>query len=88
MKKKQSLGSRVDRFLGVSRAFTSSCCKLNLDDNSNVNSITVKPVFKYDDADVDKVKIFADNREKSGVYLTSCERIKKMEKHMLVVPLV
>jgi len=68
MKKKQSLGSRVDRFLGVSRAFTSSCCKLNLDDNSNVNSITVKPVFKYDDADVDKVKIFADNREKSGVY--------------------
>jgi len=63
----KSLGSRVDRFLGVSRAFT-SCCKLNFDDNSNVNSITVNPVLRYDDADVDKVKIFGDNRDKSGVY--------------------
>lgn len=62
------IGFTDARFHGVYRTFTSSCCKLNLENNSNVNSNTVNPVLKYDDADVDKVKIFEDNREKSGIY--------------------
>jgi group I intron endonuclease len=45
-----------------------SSCKLNSDDNRNINFIDMEPIVKYDDADVDKVKIFADNRNKSGVY--------------------
>lgn len=71
--KNKSLSFKVGRLLGiphqlalpVSRTFTSSC-KLNSDDN--INFIDTKPVVKYDDADVDKVKIFANNRNKSGVY--------------------
>jgi hypothetical protein len=48
------------------RHFT-SFCRL-LDDNRNINFIDIKPIVTYDNADVDKVKIFADNRNKSGVY--------------------
>lgn len=46
--------------------FTSSC-KLK-SDKRNINYVEVKPIVKYDDADVDKVNILADNRKKSGVY--------------------
>ena len=34
------------------------------------NSFVVKPIIVYDNADTAKVDIFADNRNKSGVYLT------------------
>lgn len=30
--------------------------------------LDIKPIVKYDNADIDKVKIFADNRNKLGVY--------------------
>jgi len=49
------------------RTFT-SLGKLNLDDNRKINFIDVKPIVKYNNADVDKAKIFADNRKKLGVY--------------------
>jgi hypothetical protein len=32
------------------------------------NSFVVKPIIVYDNADTAKVDIFADNRNKSGVY--------------------
>jgi hypothetical protein len=50
-----------------SRMFT-SLGKLNLDDNRKINFIDIKPIVKYNNADVDKVAIFADNRNRSGVY--------------------
>ncbi len=40
-----------------------------LDDNRNINFIDNKPVVKYDNADIDKVKILKENKGKSGVYL-------------------
>jgi hypothetical protein len=52
----------------VKHASFSSCCKLNFKDNRNINCTDVKPTVKYANADVDKVKIFADNRNKAGVY--------------------
>jgi group I intron endonuclease len=45
-----------------------SCCKLNSKDNCNINFIEIKPIIKYANADEDKIKIFADNRNKAGVY--------------------
>jgi hypothetical protein len=42
------------------------------------NSFVVKPVIVYDNADTAKVDIFADNRNKSGVYLTLWVRINKV----------
>jgi hypothetical protein len=50
----------------VKHASFSSCC--NFKDNRNINCTDVKPTVKYANADVDKVKIFADNRNKVGVY--------------------
>lgn len=49
------------------RTFT-SLGKLNSDDNRKINFLDIKPIVKYNNADVDKVKIFADNRNKLGVY--------------------
>lgn len=41
-----------------------------LDDNPcNINSIDIKPIVKYDNADIDKVKILKENKKKSGIYL-------------------
>lgn len=54
--------------LSVRHASFSSCCKLNSKDTRDINFIEMKPIVKYVNADVDKVKIFADNREKSGIY--------------------
>jgi len=49
------------------RLFSSSYCKSSLPDNKSINP-SVVALVKYDDADVDKVKFFTDNRDKSGVY--------------------
>lgn len=50
------------------RTFTSSLGKLNLKDNRKIESIDIKPIIKYDNADIDKVKILSDNRHKLGIY--------------------
>jgi len=36
--------------------------------SNNINVLDIKPVIKYNNADIDKVNIFADNRNKVGVY--------------------
>nr|YP_005351207.1 orf597 [Peltigera membranacea]AEK48322.1 orf597 [Peltigera membranacea] len=36
--------------------------------SSNFNPADINPIVKYDNADIDKIQIFADNRKKSGVY--------------------
>lgn len=51
----------------ASRTFT-SCCKLNSNDNRKIHFLDIKPVVKYENANVNKAKILADNRNKSGVY--------------------
>jgi len=61
----------------ASRTFIS-----NSNDNRNINFLDINPVVKYYNANVNKVKILADNRNKSGVYLTSCGLIKKTARHM------
>jgi hypothetical protein len=40
----------------------------NSDDNREINFIDIKPIVRYNNADVDKAKIFADNRNRLGVY--------------------
>ena len=40
-------------------------CKLNPEDNRKID---IKPIVKYANADVDKIKFFVDNRNKVGVY--------------------
>jgi group I intron endonuclease len=41
-----------------------------LDDNPcSINSIDIKPIVKYDNADIDRVKILKENKKKSGIYL-------------------
>lgn len=47
--------------------FFSSSCKPSLPDNNIINHSVVAEV-KYDNADVDKVKFFTENRDKSGIY--------------------
>ena len=39
------------------------------DGNRNTNLFDNKPIVKYDNADIDKVKILKENKGKSGVYL-------------------
>ena len=48
------------------RHFT-SFCRL-LDDNRNINYLDIKPIVKYDNADLDKESIIKDNKGKTGVY--------------------
>lgn len=51
-----------------SRLFSSSSCKPSLPDNKSIINHSVVAEVKYDNADVDKVKFFTENRDKSGVY--------------------
>lgn len=52
---------------GPIRTFT-SLGGLNSDDNRKINFLDIKPIVRYNNADVDKVEILADNRNKLGVY--------------------
>jgi len=61
------LGSTVKNYYFGYRYFT-SFFRL-LDDNRNINFTDNKPIVKYDNADIDKVKILMDNKNKSGIYL-------------------
>lgn len=60
-------GSTVINFYISCRYFTSS--SRLLDDNHDINLIDNKPIVKYDSADIDKVKILLENKNKSGVYV-------------------
>lgn len=57
------VGSNTD----VNRTFT-SLGRLNSEDNRKINFLDIKPIVRYNNADVDKVEILADNRNKLGVY--------------------
>lgn len=48
--------------------FFSSGCVLNSSAKPSPNSMDIKPVVIYANADEDKVQILADNRKKAGVY--------------------
>jgi group I intron endonuclease len=61
------LGSMV-KYYYISSRYFSSFFRL-LDDNRNINIIDNKSIVKYDNADIDKVKILKENKGKSGVYL-------------------
>lgn len=61
------LDSTVKNYYISCRYFT-SFLRL-LDDNRNINFIDNKPIVKYDSADIDKVKILIENKNKSGVYV-------------------
>jgi hypothetical protein len=53
----------------ISCRYFSSFIRLLDDGNRNTNFFDNKPIVKYDNADIDKVKILKENKGKSGVYL-------------------